>query len=78
MFGGDGGVTFFWRYQISRLIVGLSLLILLILPVECLIGYLTLVVPGIIAVGIGLLAWLGGATFGAQLIIEKLSRHWPR
>ena len=71
-------MSFLWRYQISRLIVGLCLLILLILPVEFLIGYLTLVMPGVIAVAIGLLAWLGGAMFGAQLIIEKLSRHWPR
>ena len=71
-------MSFFWRYQISRLVVGLGLLILLILPVELLIGYLTLVVPGWIGVGIGIIAWLGGTMFGTQLIIEKLSSQWPR
>jgi hypothetical protein len=71
-------VSFFWRYQISRLIVGFGLLILLILPTEFLIGYLTSVMPTAIAVGIGLLAWIGGTMLATQLIIEKLSRQWPR
>ena len=71
-------MSFFWRYQISRLIVALSLLLLLTLPTELLIGYLTVVMPAAIAVGMGLLAWLGGTLFATQLIIEKLSRQWPR
>ena len=70
-------MSFFWRYQISRLIVGLSLLIVLILPAELLMGYLTLVMPVGIAVGVGIIAWLGGAMFVTHLIIEKLSRDWP-
>ena len=71
-------MSFFWRYQISRLIVGLSLLILLILPTELLIGYLTLVMPAGIAVGIGMIGWLGVTIFGTHLIMAKLSRQWPR
>jgi hypothetical protein len=67
----------FWRYQISRLIAGLSLLIFLILPTELLIGYLTLVMPAGIALGIGIVALLGGTMFGAHMIIAKLSWHWP-
>ena len=60
-------MSFFWRYQISRLIVGFILLIVLILPVELLIGYLTLVIPAGIAVGLGIIAWLGATMFVTHL-----------
>lgn len=68
----------FWRFQALKLIVGLGLLLLLILPTEFLIGYLVFIMPAWIAVGIGIIAWIGGTIFGTLLIARNLRKRWDR
>jgi membrane associated rhomboid family serine protease len=68
----------FGRYQMLRLMVGLPLLIVLMFLAYALIGHLTAAIPAGIAVGIGILAWIGGTMFGTHLIAKSLRRRWDR
>ena len=60
------------RSHLLRLIVGLGLLVILILPIQLLIGNLASSLPTGLAVGIGFIAWFGGTVVGTHFIVKQL------
>ena len=65
----------FSRYNMVRLIVGLALLVVLLLPTHLIIGSLTLILPDKLSFGIGMLGLALLIFFCTGPVADKLNKR---